>query len=131
MLATVSTTASKGFAGGHEASLRAAVGTLPAPAQPLVAARLSSSSRNPVRPADVATLVNRLPVDEQAPVAHFFQGPYLDFSHQAQAQGAGSAFLAAAIFALVAVVVGSVMIRVTKRDVRAAAPSDESIVDAQ
>ena len=131
VLATVSTTASKGFAGGHEASLRAAVGTLPAPAQPLVAARLSSSSRNPVRPADVATLVNRLPVDEQAPVAHFFQGPYLDFSHQAQAQGAGSAFLAAAIFALVAVVVGSVMIRVTKRDVRAAAPSDESIVDAQ
>ncbi len=126
VLATVSTSASKGYARDHEASLRAAVGTLPAHAQPLVAAKLNSS--NQIRPTDVASLVNGLPVDQRAPVARFFQGPYVEFAHHAQAQGAGSAFFAAAMFAVVAIVVGAVMVRVTKGDVSTSAPSDQPVV---
>jgi EmrB/QacA subfamily drug resistance transporter len=124
VLATVFATSSRNYAAAHIGALRAALGGLPGQLPQLVGAKLQSAGSNGLQPTEITSFINGLPADQRGPAAGFFAGPYRDFSHHLLAQGSGQAFFGAAMFAVVALLVATFVIKFRKDDVPAKAPAE-------
>jgi len=124
VLATVFATSSRNYAGAHTSGLMATVRGLPGQLPQLVGARLQTAGSNGLGQTEITSFISGLPASEQGPAAGFFAGPYRGFGHHLLAQGSGQAFLGAAMFAVVAIVVAVFLIRIAKEEVPAQVPAE-------
>jgi EmrB/QacA subfamily drug resistance transporter len=117
VLATVFATSARDFAGAHLGGVQAALGRLPGNLGQLVGARVQAAGSNGLQKEDIDKFVATLPSGQRHAALDFFNGPYTQFSHHIQAHASGQAFLTAAIFGLVGIIVAIAVINVKKSDV--------------
>lgn len=129
VLATVFATSAKGYANDHSQSLQKVIGTLPAPLREPLGKFVSSSGGNGVQQSDIAKFIGDLPASERGPATGFFNGPYRNFAHDLQAHASGRGFLAAAMFAVAAILIAVFVIKIKKEEAPAE-PVAEAAVPA-
>jgi len=127
VLATVFATSAKNYASDHTSAIRQAVGRLPAGLRQPVGDFVQHSGGNGLQQSDIKKFISGLPASDRGPAAAFFNGPYRSFGHDLQAHASGQGFFAAAMFAVVAIVIAVVMIRIKKDEVPTLPPAEVAV----
>jgi EmrB/QacA subfamily drug resistance transporter len=120
-LTTVFSTASHNYVNGNKQQLASEVVKLGPDLAPAVGKELANAGSAGLQEQDIHAFVASLPQAQQAQATEFFKGPYNEFTQQTLVHGTSAAFLGAAAFAVVALIVATFMINAKKTD---AAPAE-------
>jgi hypothetical protein len=118
-LTTVFSTASHNYVHDNQDQLGAEIAKLGPDLGATVGNEIANAGSSGLQQQDIHTFVSGLPESQQAQAAAFFKGPYHDFAQQTLVHGTSAAFLGAAAFAVVALIVATFMINTKKSDIAA------------